>query len=63
MSDPIRQRTRLYLITPPEVADVAAFAASVEDALSGGDVACLQVRIKPDGVIDEAKTEAVARAL
>lgn len=63
MTEPTRQRTRLYLITPPDVADADAFAKTVEDALLGGDVACLQVRIKPDGVIDEAKTEAVARAL
>lgn len=63
MTEPTRQRTRLYLITPPDVADVGSFAKTVEDALTGGDVACLQVRIKPGGMIDEAKTETVARAL
>ncbi len=63
MSEPTRQRSRLYLITPPVVADVDGFVSSFEAALSGGDVACLQVRIKPDGVIDEVATEAVAKAV
>lgn len=58
-----RQRTRLYLITPPDIADVAAFVSTFEAAAEGGDVACLQVRIKPDGLVDEAKTKAVAEAL
>lgn len=63
MTEPTRERTRLYLITPPEVADPAAFATTLEEALSGGDVACLQIRIKPGGLIDEVATEAVARAV
>ena len=63
MTEPTRERTRLYLITPPEVADPAVFAKTFEEALSGGDVACLQVRIKPGGLIDEAATETVARAV
>ena len=63
MTEPTRPQTRLYLITPPVIADVAAFVASFEAALSGGDIASLQVRIKPDGVIDTAATEAVAKAL
>lgn len=37
---------RLYLITPPRIADAKAFAAAFERALSGGDVACLQIRLK-----------------
>ncbi len=37
---------RLYLITPPQVDDPAAFARQLEAALSGGDVAALQVRLK-----------------
>jgi thiamine-phosphate pyrophosphorylase len=37
---------RLYLITPPRIADPAAFAASLAEALAGGDVAALQVRLK-----------------
>jgi len=44
-------RCRLYLITPP-VIDPAAFAPVLEDALSGGDVACVQLRLKD--VSDEA---------
>lgn len=57
-------RCRLYLITPPRIDDVDAFAAALESALEGGDVACLQVRCKQEGVIDEAMTRAVtARVL
>jgi thiamine-phosphate pyrophosphorylase len=37
---------RLYLITPPRIDDPQAFAATLADALSGGDVACLQIRLK-----------------
>lgn len=37
---------RLYLITPPRIDDIAAFAHAFEQALGGGDVACLQVRLK-----------------
>ena len=37
---------RLYLITPPLIDDVGAFAASFDAALSGGDVGALQVRLK-----------------
>ncbi len=46
-------RCRLYLITPPTVDDTLAFAARLEEALSGGDVAALQIRLKdaPDGHI------------
>ena len=63
MTDPKRQRTRLYLITPPVIEDVAGFSRQFEAALEGGDVACLQVRVKPQGQIDEAGTRAVAEAL
>lgn len=52
------RRCRLYLITPPEIEDIAAFAGSLEAALDAGDVACLQIRLKshsgvpaPDPVI------------
>ena len=37
---------RLYLITPPRIDDPQAFAATLADALQGGDVACLQIRLK-----------------
>jgi thiamine-phosphate pyrophosphorylase len=39
-------RCRLYLITPPQIGNVGAFAGTLEDALQGGDVACLQIRLK-----------------
>ncbi|MCB9962143.1 MAG: thiamine phosphate synthase [Hyphomonas sp.] len=59
-----RPRTRLYLITPPQIADVDEFAAVLETALDAGDIACLQLRLKtPDGMIDEAATRAVAAAV
>jgi thiamine-phosphate pyrophosphorylase len=37
---------RLYLITPPQLGDLAVFAGRLEAALSAGDVAALQVRLK-----------------
>ena len=47
---------RLYLITPSRLDDPAAFAATLEAALGGGDVAALQVRLKdaPDDEIAAA---------
>lgn len=36
---------RLYLVSPPTI-DVDAFAGRLEEALSGGDVACFQLRLK-----------------
>ncbi len=44
-------RCRLYLITPPEIADIAAFSKQLDEALDAGDVASLQIRLKSrDGV-------------
>ena len=37
---------RLYLITPPVISDLGAFASALEQALSAGDVACFQIRLK-----------------
>ena len=51
---------RLYLITPPVIDDPAAFAGILAEALAGGDVACLQVRLKD---VDDAHIEAVVAAL
>lgn len=45
-----RQRCRLYLITPPAF-ELAAFSRALQDALDGGDVAAVQLRLK--GVRDE----------
>lgn len=39
------QRSRLYLITPP-VFELAAFSQALKDALAGGDVAAVQLRLK-----------------
>jgi thiamine-phosphate pyrophosphorylase len=38
-------RCRLYLITPPAI-ELAAFSRALEEALAGGDVACVQLRLK-----------------
>jgi len=58
--------TRLYLITPPEIADLAAFCDALKEALDAGDVACLQLRLKSrDGVpaTDDAVLAAAERLL
>jgi len=61
---PPRPRTRLYLITPPQIADVDDFAAILETALSAGDVACLQLRLKgADGMTDMQATRDVGAAV
>lgn len=39
------KRCRLYLVTPPQV-DSVAFREKLKAALDGGDVACLQLRLK-----------------
>ena len=46
MTEPTRQRARLYLITPPVIEDINLFANQFSAALEGGDVACVQVRLK-----------------
>lgn len=51
---------RLYLITPPMIADPAAFARIAEAALEAGDVAALQVRLKDAG---EAEIAGAVQAL
>jgi thiamine-phosphate pyrophosphorylase len=52
VKDETRAMTRLYLITPPAL-DPERFAGDLEEALAGGDVACLQLRLKEvdDGAI------------
>ncbi len=40
---------RLYLITPPTLPDLEAFARELEAALDAGEVAALQLRLKPAG--------------
>ncbi len=39
-------KTRLYLITPPAISNVDAFARELESALNAGSVAALQIRLK-----------------
>jgi thiamine-phosphate pyrophosphorylase len=63
------RRCRLYLITPPDISDIAAFARELDAALDGGDVASLQIRLKsrdgvaaPDRHILELGRHIVARA-
>jgi thiamine-phosphate pyrophosphorylase len=50
-------KCRLYLITPPVLADLDAFADQLEAALSAGDVAALQIRLK------DAPEAEIARAV
>ena len=51
---------RLYLITPPKIDDLTAFAGTLDGALSAGDVAALQVRLKDRPA---AEIEATVRTL
>ena len=51
---------RLYLITPARIDDPKAFAATLAEALAGGDVACLQIRLKD---ADDAHIAEVVRVL
>ena len=51
---------RLYLITPPQIADLDAFAQSLEQALDAGDVACVQLRLKD---VDDAAIERAVKRL
>ncbi len=50
------QDCQLYLITPPSIPDLDAFAVVLERTLDAGPVAALQIRLKPaeDGVITKA---------
>ena len=57
---PARPPCRLYLITPPAIPDLKAFAAQLDAALGAGDVAALQIRLKP---ADDAAIRAAVAAL
>ena len=60
-----RARTRLYLITPPQL-HVTEFAPVLDEALAAGDVACLQLRLKntDNHAADEALiAEAIAQLM
>ena len=57
---------RLYLVTPPEFADLSRFADALEAALSAGDVACVQLRLKSkagDSAPDDEILRAAARLI
>jgi len=57
--DETRATTRLYLITPPAL-DPDRFARDLDQALAGGDVACLQLRLKE---VDDATVRRATRIL
>lgn len=57
---PDRPPCRLYLITPPVIPDLNAFAGELAGALDAGDVAALQIRLKD---VDEATVLAAVAAL
>lgn len=59
MSKTSSEPCRLYLITPPVLEP--AFADALKAALDGGDVACLQLRLK--GAADDAIARAVDRLM
>jgi thiamine-phosphate pyrophosphorylase len=51
---------RLYLITPPAITDLAAFGRALGEALEGGDVGALQLRLKD---VDDAIVEAACHVI
>jgi len=63
MSEPKRERPRLYLITPPQIADIPAFVDQFRAAIQGGDIASLQIRLKQDDQIDPIATREVTQAV
>jgi thiamine-phosphate pyrophosphorylase len=46
---PLAPDCRLYLITPPAISDLRAFGDQLRAAVGAGDVAALQIRLKPAG--------------
>ncbi|MEM9706661.1 MAG: thiamine phosphate synthase [Pseudomonadota bacterium] len=46
MDETDQVRARVYLISPPTLPDITVFADAFRAALSGGDVACFQLRLK-----------------
>jgi thiamine-phosphate pyrophosphorylase len=51
---------RLYLISPPTLGDLAAFAGALGEALAGGDVGAFQLRLKD---VDDDAVGAAVQAL
>jgi thiamine-phosphate pyrophosphorylase len=60
--DDTRATTRLYLITPPAL-DPDRFAKDLEEALAGGDVACLQLRLKEIGDDEICRTARILQPI
>ena len=63
------RRCRLYLITPPVISEISAFARELDAAMNAGDIACLQIRLKdtagvtgPDAQIRELAERILAPA-
>lgn len=56
----LETKCELYLITPPQINDLAAFAAELDKVLATGSVACLQLRLKG---VDEDTIRAAAKKL
>jgi len=52
-----KQPCRLYLITPPAIPDPFAWVKTWEKTLDGGDIACVQIRLK--GLDDETLARAI----
>lgn len=57
----MKNAPKIYLITPPALADLQRFTPLLDAALSGGAVACLQLRLKD--VADDAVLAAAAALL
>ncbi|MFC7379005.1 thiamine phosphate synthase [Brevundimonas sp. GCM10030266] len=57
---PPRPPCALYLITPPAIPDLSAFAKTLGEALDAGAVAALQIRLKD---VDDATVLAAVEAL
>jgi len=55
-------RCRLYLITPPKL-ELPAFIDALSEALSGGDVACVQLRLKDASDADVLRTGAALKPI
>lgn len=53
---------RLYLITPPEITDLARFVEDLKAALGGGAVACLQLRLKTAKSVSASDDEVLRAA-
>ncbi len=55
-------RSRLYLITPPKL-ELPAFIDALADGLSGGDIACVQLRLKDTSDADVLRIGAALKPI